>query len=33
LEPQNGALAQPTSPGLGMDLNEARIEATVELEV
>ncbi len=32
-EPQNGSLAQPTSPGLGMDLDEARIEATVELDV
>jgi L-alanine-DL-glutamate epimerase-like enolase superfamily enzyme len=32
-EPANGALAQPTSPGLGMDLDEARIEARVELEV
>jgi L-alanine-DL-glutamate epimerase-like enolase superfamily enzyme len=33
LEPLNGVLAQPTSPGLGMDLDEARIEASVELEV
>jgi L-rhamnonate dehydratase len=33
LEPQNGNLAPPMSAGLGMDLDEARIEATVELEV
>lgn len=32
LEPVNGALAQPTCPGLGMDLEEARIEGRVELE-
>ena len=33
LQPHNGSLAQPTSPGIGMDLDESRIEATVELDV
>jgi hemerythrin-like metal-binding protein len=33
LEPQSGVLAHPTQPGLGMDLDEARIEAKFELEV
>ena len=33
LLPRNGALAHPTHPGLGMDLDEARIEARVELDV
>lgn len=33
LEPRNGALAQPTMPGLGMELDETRIEAQVELDV
>jgi L-alanine-DL-glutamate epimerase-like enolase superfamily enzyme len=32
LEPANGVLTHPTQPGLGMDLEEARIEAKVELE-
>jgi L-rhamnonate dehydratase len=31
--PQSGVLAHPTQPGLGMDLDEARIEENVELEV
>ena len=32
LQPANGVLAQPTEPGLGMDLDDARIEAKVELD-
>ena len=33
LLPSNGHLAHPAQPGLGMDLNEARIEERVEIEV
>jgi len=33
LEPRNGVLFHPTQPGLGMDLDDARIEARVELDV
>jgi L-rhamnonate dehydratase len=33
LEPRNGVLGHPTQPGLGMDLDESRIEERIELEV
>jgi L-alanine-DL-glutamate epimerase-like enolase superfamily enzyme len=33
LEPVNGVLMHPTQPGLGMDLDDARIEAKVELDL
>jgi L-rhamnonate dehydratase len=32
LEPRNGQLGHPDQPGLGMDLDEERIEARVEIE-
>ena len=32
LLPQNGVLSLPAQPGLGMDLDEARIESMVEIE-
>ena len=32
-EPANGVLTHPVQPGLGMDLDESRIEASVELDV
>jgi L-rhamnonate dehydratase len=33
LLPQNGALSHPAGPGLGMNLDEARIESRLELEI
>ena len=32
LRPQNGVLSLPAQPGLGMDLDEGRIEAMIEIE-